>query len=170
MNSDELLKFKIDLAPGGGTALYDAVYVACAKRMQSDSTQPARRVLVVLSDGDDNLSHVNRNETIAMAQKTGTVIFAVSTSENPIANVGSATLEQFADKTGGYAFLHLGRKDVPKAFNSIRDQIQNMYTVTFVPASIRKPGEYHSIELRTTSEKKTKLRAPKGYYVPATVR
>jgi len=83
MNRDELVKFKIDLTPGGGTAIHDAVYVACKERMQNDPTQPARRVLVVLSDGGDNLSHVTRDETIAAALESGTVIFTLSTSENP---------------------------------------------------------------------------------------
>lgn len=56
MSRDEFLKFKTDLTPGGGTALFDAVYVACKERMQADPTQPARRVLVILSDGRDNMS------------------------------------------------------------------------------------------------------------------
>lgn len=164
MNRDELVKFKINLTPGGATAIHDAVYVACNDRMQNDPTEPARRVLVVLSDGGDNLSHFTRDEAIATAQKSGTVIFAVSTSENPYGNQDSGRLEQFADRTGGQAFLHLNRRSVPKAFSSIQEQIENMFAVTFATPSTGKAGEFHSIDLTTTSNKKTKLRAPKGYY------
>jgi Ca-activated chloride channel family protein len=167
MSRDEFLKFKLDVTPGGATALFDALYFACKERMQGDPTQPARRVLVILSDGGDNSSHVNHDDAIAAAQKAGTAIFAVSTSENPNANLDSRRLEQFADKTGGHAFLHLSRKDLPKVFSSIREQIENMYAVTFVPADIGRSGEYHSIELKMTSDKQVKLRAPKGYYVTA---
>jgi len=169
MSRDELLKFKIDLTPGGGTALFDAVYFACKERMQADPAQPARRVLVILSDGGDNQSRVNHDQAIASAQKAGTVIFAVSTSENPNGNLDSRRLVQFADKTGGHAFLHLSGKDIPKAFSSIREQIENMYAVTFVPADFGQPGQYRSIELKMTSDKRVKLRAPKGYYVTAGV-
>ena len=140
MSRDEFLKFKTDLTPGGGTALFDAVYVACKERMQADPTQPARRVLVILSDGRDNMSHVTRDRAIAAAQKARTVIFAVSTGENPNGSSDSSGLYWFADKTGGHAFLPPSRKGVPKVFSSIREQIENMYAVTFVPADARKPG------------------------------
>jgi Ca-activated chloride channel homolog len=169
MNRDELLRFKIDLVPGGGTALFDAVYFACKDRMQADPTQPARRVLVILSDGGDNQSRVNHDQAIAAAQQAGTVIFAVSTSENQNGNLDSRRLEQFADKTGGHAFLHLSRKDIPRVFSSIREQIENMYAVTFAPEDFGQSGKYRSIELKTTSDKTVKLRAPKGYYVTAGV-
>jgi Ca-activated chloride channel homolog len=168
MDREEILRLKFDLTPGGATALFDAINFACKERLQADP-QPARRVLVILSDGGDNQSHVSQNEAIAAAQKAGTVIFAVSTSENPNGNLDSGRLEQFADKTGGHAFLHLSRKDLPKVFSSIREQIENMYAVTFVPADFGKPGQYHPIELKMTSDKKVKLRAPKGYYATAGV-
>jgi len=167
MNRDELLKFKPDLVPGGGTALFDAIYFACSERLQTDLTQPARRVLVVLSDGEDNLSYVNRDEAIAAAQKAGAVIFVINTRENFPGFVDNSRLQQFADKTGGSAFVHLHRTDLPKAFATISEQIESMYALTFVPSGFGKPGRYHSLELKVTSDKKVKLRAPKGYYAPA---
>lgn len=166
MSRDEFLKLKIDLAPGGGTALFDAVYVACKKRMQADPIQPSRRVLVILSDGRDNMSHVTRDTAVAAALEARTVIFAVNTSENSN-GTDSVGLSWFADKTGGYAFLY---PNLPKVFPSIREQIENMYAVTFVSADVGKPGRYHSIELKDTSDTKMKLRAPKGYYVSDGVR
>lgn len=166
MNRDEVPRFEIDLTPRGATSLFDAIYVACNKRMQADPTHPARRVLVILSDGGDTQSHVNRDEAIAAAQKAGAVIFVVGTSENRN-NLGNQTLEHLADKTGGRAFLDLSRKEIPKAFCAIREQVENMYEVTYVPADLGTPGQYHSIEVKATSDKKVKLHAPKGYYVTA---
>ena len=90
MNRDEMHKFKLSLTPGGGTALYDAVVLACAERMKTEAPNPSRRVLIVLSDGDDNVSHVPRARAIAAAQNSGTVIFAVSTDEM---KVGSSCRE-----------------------------------------------------------------------------
>jgi Ca-activated chloride channel homolog len=169
MNRDAVPKFKVDLTPGSGTALFDAVYLACTERMPADPTKPTRRVLVLLSDGSDNLSHVNHEQAIAAAQKAGAVIFAVSTGENSSPNLDDSRLQQLADRTGGQAFVYLHRDDVPKVFSSIRGQIENMYAVTFVPADLGKTGQYHSIELKMTSDTKVKLRAPKGYYVTAQV-
>ncbi len=166
MSRDEFLKFKIDLVPGGGTALFDAVYVACKKRMQADPVQLSRRVLVILSDGRDNMSHVTRDTAVAAALEARTVIFAVNSSEN--SNItDSVGLSWFADKTGGHAFLYPNFAEI---FPSMRAQIENMYAVTFVPADVGKPGRYHSIELRDTSDWKMKLRAPKGCYVSDGVR
>lgn len=165
MNRDELLKFKINLNPGGATVLFDAVYLACNDRMVGDPIQPARRVLVILADGGDNLSNVNHDKAIAAAQEAGTVIFAVSTSENATDDLDSRRLEQFADKTGGHAFLHLSPRDMPKVFSTIREQIENMYVLTYVPSDLGQPGQYRSIELKATFNKKLKLHAPKGYYV-----
>ncbi len=165
MTRDALLKFRTSLNPGGATALFDAVYFACNDRMIGDPIHPARRVLVILGDGGDNLSNVDQEKAIAAAQKAGTVIFAVSTSENERDDLGSRTLEQFADETGGHAFLHLSPRDIPGVFSTIREQIENMYVVVYVPSDFGHPGQYRSIELKAISNKKLKLHAPKGYYV-----
>ena len=75
MKKDEALNFKVNLNPGGGSALFDAIYLACNDRMEGDPIQPARRVLVILSDGGDNFSHVNHDKAIAAAQQARTVNF-----------------------------------------------------------------------------------------------
>lgn len=151
------------VSPEPGTALFDAIYVACKERLQ-DSIQPARRVLVVITDGGDNASRVTHEGAIAAAQEAGAVIFVVGTSERADDKLDGSRLEEFAKKTGGRAFLHLSPKDIPKVFSSITEQVDNMWTVTFVPADVIQPG-YHSIQLKPTADKKTKLRAPEGYYV-----
>ena len=70
-NRDELLAYKIDFTPRGGTTLFDAIYLSCNERTD-DVTPSFRRVLVILSDGGDNQSRVNRDQAIAAAQTTGT--------------------------------------------------------------------------------------------------
>lgn len=161
MGREEFLKSKTNVTPGGGTAFFDAVYFACKDRMGADSTQPARRVLVILTDGGDNMSHVNRDEAIIAAQKVGAVIFVVST--NPV-GIGDGALHQFGEKTGGRAFLNLGASDMPKIFQSIREQIENMYVVSYIPQEYGDQDKPHALELRAASDKKLKFRAPKAYY------
>lgn len=164
MTPDQAANFKIDLALGGGTALYDSVYLACDERMKVDAISPARRVLVVLSDGVDNSSRVNHDQAIAAAQAAGTVIFAISTIDSPSGDRENWMLQQFADKTGGSAFLHLGRKDIPKVFSKIKGEIENMYAVTYVPAEPVARGQYRSLEVKGRSAKELRIRSAKGYY------
>jgi VWFA-related protein len=166
MNKADLLKYKVDLTPGGGTALYDAVAFACKSRMKAEGTQPARRVLILLSDGEDNLSHINHDEVIATALEAGVIIFAVSTADDSRSNSdrGSARLKQFAENTGGQAFLHLRGKDVENVFSTIREQIGNMYNVSYEPTEPDKKG-FHAIEVKLSSGDKARLRTAKGYYV-----
>jgi Ca-activated chloride channel homolog len=164
MTNDELLRLKLSLTTGGGTALYDAINLACLDRMKSDPVYPARRLLLVLSDGDDNLSHVDLNRAIAAAQQTETVVFALDTGRYPSNDKGRRVLEQIADQTGGRVFDGLSQKDLAKAFAEIKEEIRNMYSVTFNPVEPAKSGGGRSIVLKAAKDSSLKIRAPKGYY------
>src|SRR6202007_1298588 len=63
------------LRPGGGTALFDALYFACRdKLLKAPQNTPSRRAIILLSDGDDNLSHVTREEAIEMAERAEAIV------------------------------------------------------------------------------------------------
>lgn len=165
MGINELIQAKLNLRPGGAGAIYDALNVACTERMKINSQQVhqvARRVVVVLSDGDDNASHVTRSEAIAAAQKAGAVIFTVSTGAN---RKGDKALEIIAFETGGDAYSGLADADMTRVFAKIKTKIENMYSVTYVPPEATKAGQFHSVELKITSSKNAKVHAPRGYYV-----
>jgi VWFA-related protein len=169
MTRREFLALKIDLNPYGLSALYDGVRFACDERMKENSPRDALRVIVLLSDGDDNHSHSNLKQAIASAQRAGVVIFAVDTSNaDPDSDVersvGSETLLDLAEQTGGMAFLRLGTGGVSKAFTAIKEQIDNMYLLSFVPADDSQAAQRRSFQLKPALKKDLKLRAPKGYY------
>ena len=161
MSRDELLKAKLNLRPGGGSAIYDVLKLACSDRMRTDSLQVARRVLVLLSDGDDNFSHGTRSEAIAAAQNARTVIFTVSTGAN---RKGDKVLEMMASETGGETYSDLSDTDMPGVFAKIKTKIERMYSVTYIQPESSKPGQFRSVELKITSNKKAKVHAPRGYY------
>ncbi len=74
---------KLNLAPEGGTALYDALRFACDQRIKGGPSHDFFRVILLLSDGGDNASRNTRNDAIASALRAGVVnVFAVSTDEN----------------------------------------------------------------------------------------
>ena len=69
------------LRPGGGTALYDAIFFACRDKLSQDQPQHKfRRAIVIVSDGDDNQSRYTRDQALEMAQKADVVIYAISTN------------------------------------------------------------------------------------------
>ena len=82
MTKRQLSALKVDLTPAGPTALFDALRFACDERMKNDPVQDSLRVIVLLSDGDDDQSHTNRREAIGSAQRVGAVIFGVSTGDD----------------------------------------------------------------------------------------
>ena len=87
-------------------------------------------------------SRVTREKVIAAAQKSGTVLLAASTNEKPGDNLDTGRLEEFAGKPVGFAFLNLSRKDMPRVFSSIKEQIESMYAGSFIPAESAKPVSF----------------------------
>jgi len=167
MNTAQLRSYRLNAAPEGGTALYDGVAFACDSRMRADEPRASRRVLIVLSDGDDTMSHIPRDAAIKKALESGVVIFSVSTADDssaPYANTGKGdrTLEHFADDTGGEAFNHLNRKKIEQSFSAIAEALDNMYVVTF--NSVTGEKGFHRIELKMSGKDKIRIRAPKGFY------
>jgi Ca-activated chloride channel family protein len=167
MSRAQFANFKLNITPEGGTALYDGVGLACDSWVKSDDLEASRRVLIVLSDGDDNLSHISRETAIEKALQAGVVIFSVSTEDDWSAFAygerGNSTLERFAAETGGESFTHLNRKKIEQSLSAISEAINNMYFVAFEPADANVKG-LHRIELRTSGKDKIRLRAPKGFY------
>jgi VWFA-related protein len=83
-DTEKLTKGVRLLRPGGGTALYDAFYFACRDKLMKAVQEhgPVRRAIILLSDGEDNQSHVTREEAIEMAQRAEAIVYAISTNIN----------------------------------------------------------------------------------------
>jgi VWFA-related protein len=167
---DQFLPLKVDLKPAGRTALLDAVRFGCDERMKIDSARNYLRVMVLLSDGEDNSSSSDIRQAIASAQRAGVIIFAVDTAgmfwqQFSRHQKGGETLHQLTSETGGFAFLDLDRGGLTKAFATIKEQIDNMYLLSYVPSDTAGPP-YHSLKIVATSRKpKVKVRATHGYYI-----
>ena len=154
------------LRPGGGTAMYDAIYYACRdKLMQDKSGGATRRAVILLSDGEDNQSRVSREEAVEMAQRAEVIIYAISTNTSGLKTHGDKILEHFADETGGKAFFPFKIQDVADAFSQIQDELRSQYDVAYKPADFLPNGKYRKIEI-LADNKKYKVRARKGYYAP----
>ncbi len=154
------------LRPGGGTAMYDAIYFACRDKLMKDKSAGAtRRAIILLSDGEDNQSRVSREEAVEMAQRAEVIIYAISTNTSGLKLRGDKIMEHFADETGGRAFFPFKIQDVADAFSQISDELRSQYDVSYKPANFEPNGQYRKIEI-LADNKKYKVRARKGYYAP----
>lgn len=156
------------LRPGGGTALYDAIFYACRdKLLKTQQSGPVRRALIVLSDGDDNQSHVSREEAIDMAQRAEVIVYTISTNIIGSRNKGDKILERIATASGGRAFFPFQITDVANAFAEIQDELRSQYALSYKPADLKADGRYHSIEILAQNHKNLRVRSRRGYYAPA---
>lgn len=156
-----------ELRPGGGTAMYDALYYACRDKLLKRSTNsPTRRAIILLSDGDDNQSHVTREEAIEMAQRAETIVYTISTNVTGSKGPGDKVLERIADATGGRAFFPFQIRDVANAFAEIQDELRSQYAVSYKPADFKSDGHFRTIEIVASDRKNFRVRARRGYYAP----
>lgn len=168
-DSTELLSKGVRaLRPGGGTAMYDALYFACRdKLLKAPSRGTVRRAIILLSDGEDNQSHVSREEAIEMAQRAETIVYTISTNVTGARGKGDKILERIAEATGGKAFFPFQIRDVADAFAEIQDELRSQYALSYKPADFRQDGRFRTIEIIAQDKKSLRVRARRGYFAPA---
>jgi VWFA-related protein len=165
-NTELLSKGVRALRAGGGTAMYDALYYACRdKLLKQEQTGPLRRAIILLSDGDDNSSHVTREEAIEMAQRAEVIVYTISTNVTGSKGKGDKVLERIADATGGRAFFPFQIRDVSDSFASIQDELRSQYAMSYKPADFVADGHFRTIEI-LAQQKAFRVRTRKGYYAP----
>jgi Ca-activated chloride channel homolog len=166
-NAELLDKGIRELRPGGGTAMYDALYYACREKLlRAPKNTPLRRAVILLSDGEDNQSHVTREEAIEMAQRAEAVVYTISTNVSGTKGAGDKVLERIADATGGRAFFPFQIRDVTNAFAEIQEELRSQYAVSYKPSDFRADGHYRTIEIVANDRKDLRVRARRGYYSP----
>ncbi len=154
------------LRAGGGTAMYDALYFACRdKLLKQEQTGPVRRAIILLSDGEDNLSHVTREEAIEMAERAEVIVYTISTNISGMKGQGDKVLERIADATGGRAFFPFQMREMSDAFLSIQEELRSQYAVAYKPADFMTDGRFRTIQIMA-QDKGLKVRTRKGYYAP----
>ena len=164
---DKLAQAIRSLRPGGGTALYDALYYACRDKLQLDKPKYRfRRAVVIVSNGDDNQSRVSRDQALEMAQKADAVIYCISTNISRIESDGDKVLKYLARETGGQSFFPFKAEDLAQSFENIANELRHQYAIFYRPDPFRTDGLYHTVDLRVKSRKDVVVRARKGYYAP----
>jgi Ca-activated chloride channel family protein len=170
----DLLERAIDgvKKPGAQTSLFDAVWQFCDQKMRG-VTSP-RRALVVITDGDDTYSRARLDDAISMAQRTDTIIFAISTKggftgsavpgveAGTVKDSGDKELQKMAEETGGRAFYTGDMLALERAFKKIGEELRSQYLLTYRPEGPF-DGGYRRIEVKVASGDGYKINAKRGY-------
>jgi len=163
------------LVPAGGTALWDAVSFAADKLTNRAETQPVARILVVISDGNDNSSSATLKEAIASAERGEVFVYTVSTREaNEVDDytmvgervlIGDRSLKVLAEHTGGAAFMPGSVTGLNRGLNELQQVIRSRYLISYKPAAFKHDGKYREIDISVQkSGHKLHVYARKGYY------
>jgi VWFA-related protein len=163
---------------GGGTALNDAIYRASEKLLNPPvphgPNPEVRRVIVVISDGDDNLSDHALSDAIESAIRAEAAIYAISTNTDWLSisgdkphkihvEGGDKVLEEFADQTGGRVFYPYKVEDLAQSFVDIGTELRSQYFIAYSPKDTEAVGKYRKIDVGTDRKGLT-VRTRKGYY------
>jgi Ca-activated chloride channel family protein len=161
------------LRVGGGTALFDAVRTACQKMVHREEHDSVARVLVVLSDGQNNAGAVTLERAIDAAQEADVIIYTINTNDDAnlsdpgwdAAHAGEVNLRKLAGESGGRMLTPQSPSEVAKAFAKISEELRSRYSVSYKPADFTPDGHYRRIKIegRKLGEK-FEIRARKGYY------
>ena len=165
-NLDALDRGITRLRPGGGTALFDAVYTACRDKLQTErGREPVRKAMVLISDGDDNQSRVHLDEAIKMCERAETIIYAISTNWTPSRGKGDQVLEEMSDATGGHTFFPPSVEEMSNSFHEIQQELRSQYVLNYTPAEFKANGAFRPIYLYCY-DRRYQVRARKGYFAP----
>jgi Ca-activated chloride channel homolog len=161
-----------ELAPGGGTALWNAVAFAADKLAGHKEDEAVARVLVVVSDGQDNSSDVSFREAIAHAQRAEVAVYTVSTrdstNEDASALLGEHALRTLSELTGGAAFAPGSIHRFKGSLVDLQQVIRGRYLISYQPASFQRDGRYRPVNITAAKDGHTlKIYARKGYYASA---
>jgi len=158
-----------ELAPAGGTALWDAVDFAAEKLASRPETQPVARVMVVISDGEDNSSSVTLKDAIGGALRREVAIYTVSTREagnaDETAVLGDHALQTISQLTGGAAYRPGSVSGLNGSLSELQAVMRSRYLISYRPASFQRDGRYRAIDITAErSGHKLRVYARRGYY------
>lgn len=166
-NLDSLTAGINALRPGGGTALFDAVYSACRDKLldASRGQEPVRKAMILISDGDDNQSHAYLDDAIKECQRAETIVYAISTNTSPSRDRGDDILKKISDATGGRAFYPKRLEDMSISFQSIQDELRSQYALVYKPADFVANGAFRPIYLFCL-DRRYLVSVRQGYFAP----
>ena len=163
-NAELLAKAIRQVRPGGGTKMFDGIYLACQEKLKAEA---GRKVMILISDGDDNLSLQTLAGTLEMAQKSDVSIYTISTNSSGFFGItapkADKILKRLAEDTGGRAFFPFKAEDLSESFQDISAELRSQYSVAYRSSNPARDGSFRSVRIET-DRKNLRVKARKGYY------
>jgi len=151
---------------GGMTALYDAVIAGLEHLERADSD---KRVLVVLSDGEDNASRQSERAMLDRAQRSNAIVYTVSNADRRSGAAGDpAVLRRLAEATGGIAYFPNSDDQAVESFETIATGIRRGYTIGYTPAHADHDGSFRRVKVAVDvpGRRNLRIRSRPGYWTP----
>lgn len=165
-NPESLAKAIRQVRPGGGTKMLDSIYLACQEKLKSET---GRKLIILISDGDDNLSLETVSSTLEMAQRSDVAIFTISTNSSGFfgltAPKADKLLKRLADETGGRAFFPFKAEDLSQSFQDIAVELRSQYSLAYRSSNPNRDGTFRAIKIEP-ERKNLRVKSRKGYYAP----
>jgi VWFA-related protein len=163
-NPNDLVREIKLLRAGGGTSLYDAVYLVAEQKMLQEE---GRKTVVILSDGADLTSKRTFEEMLRMAYQAEITVYAISTTRfgADIDHEGDNALRQLTEGTGGRAFFPYSAEQLSSAFQEVDQELRSQYNLTYVPSNRKRDGSFREIKVKVIRDG-VRLRHRQGYFAP----
>jgi VWFA-related protein len=145
-----------------GTALYDAIYLACNEKL---NTEAGRKAIVLVTDAQDEGSKVRLEEAVEAAQRTDTVVHILLVSDSRFGGGNGGVARKITDETGGRTISVNSEKHLAEAFDQISEELRSQYTLGYYPTNAAHDGKFRKIKV-DMSNHDLKVLARKGYYAP----
>ena len=156
------------LQAGGVTSLFDAIFFSCKEKLLFfPPPEPyLRRMMIVISDGEDNHSEHTREEALAMAQRAEVTIFAISTNRSGAEQRGDKVLKRLAEQTGGRAFFPFEASDLAADFRAIASDLRTQFLLSYTSTNTARDATFRNISIEPV-DKSLHVRAKTGYFAPS---
>jgi VWFA-related protein len=170
-NTHKLSQALAGIIPRGNTSLYDAVFLAATHL--NEQAFHEKKVLLVISDGEDNKSKYKLKEVLSAIQESKIILYAVGLlTPEPVftPNAGKKPLKKLAEATGGASFFPKDVNQVEEICNKIARDLREQYTIGYKPSNNKLDGSWRKIQVRVNPPKtisNVKVRSKQGYYAPS---
>ncbi len=144
-----------------GTALYDAIYLACGDKLNGEA---GRKAIVIVTDAQDEGSKTRLEEAVEAAQRTDTVIHVLLVYD-PRYGGNTGVARKLTEDTGGRLIIVNSEKKLEEAFDQISEELRSQYMLGYYPTNNAKDGKFRKIKVDMTNHD-LKVLARKGYYAP----
>lgn len=149
---------------GGGTNLYDAIYLAVHDELGPEA---GRKAVIILSDCEDNGSKMSERDAVEAVQRGDAVAHIILISDPRASEgYGGGVAQSLAQETGGRVISVHNDSSLEKAFDVISEELRSQYVMGYYPSNIKRDGTFRKIKVEVTRPD-TKVLARRGYYAPS---